>query len=90
MLRRRALSALSSLASLYRQAAPQPLEHLPAACSRAAAWPPAQHARGVAQPALAEEPPASQHFPGITLEPRTMLPSTKCVGWAGPTQAMQP
>jgi len=91
MLRRRALSALSSLASLYRQAAPQPLEHLPAACSRAAAaWPPALHARGVAQPALAEELPASEHFPGIALEPRTMLPSTKCAGQAGPTQATQP
>ena len=90
LLRGRARSILASLGSLCSKGTAQTLSEAPAAaqCSssgRRHAWPPALHVRGLAEPALAEEYDVPerrvlrQPLPPISLEPRAMLPSTKCV-----------
>lgn len=82
------MCTLSSLSSLCHRALVQPLVEAPAECSSRytaeysgrSAWPSALHVRGFVQPALVEEcaEPRERHLP-IVLEPRPMLPSTKCV-----------
>lgn len=90
LLRGRARSILAGLGSLCRRGTPQSSVEATAAtqCSssdRHHAWPPALHVRGLAEPALAEEyddvaerRTLRQPLPPISLEPRAMLPTTKC------------
>ena len=90
LLRGRARSILAGLGGLCRRGTPHCSVEAAAAaqCSssdRHCAWPPALHVRGLAEPALAEEDDdvaerraLRQPLPPISLEPRAMLPTTKC------------